>query len=170
MLTPAYIRTMAAYNAEMNRRLYGAAARLGDAERRGDGGAFWISIHGTFNHLLWGDLTWMSRFAGWPAPAVPIKESGRFIDDFGELRRRRAKTDADILAWSEGVSAAWLGEDQSWFSAAAERPMRAPRALLVAHFFNHQAHHRGQAHALLTRAGQDTGDTDLLLIVPTLPP
>jgi uncharacterized damage-inducible protein DinB len=34
MITPTYIRTMAEYNAEMNRRLYGAAARLLDAERR----------------------------------------------------------------------------------------------------------------------------------------
>jgi uncharacterized damage-inducible protein DinB len=52
MITPAYIRTMAAYNAEMNRRLYGAAARLSDAERREPRGAFWGSIHGTLNHLL----------------------------------------------------------------------------------------------------------------------
>ena len=34
MITPAYVRTMAAYNAEMNRRLYGAAAGLSDDERR----------------------------------------------------------------------------------------------------------------------------------------
>ena len=53
MITPAYVRTMAAYNAEMNRRLYGAAARLSDAERRQPRGAFWGSIHGTLNHLLW---------------------------------------------------------------------------------------------------------------------
>ena len=30
--------------------------------------------------------------------------------------------------------------------------------------FNHQTHHRGQAHAMLTAAGQDTGDTDLWFI------
>ena len=47
MITPAYVPTMAAYNAEMNRRLYGAAARLSDAERRQPRGAFWGSIHGT---------------------------------------------------------------------------------------------------------------------------
>jgi uncharacterized damage-inducible protein DinB len=36
----------------------------------------------------------------------------------------------------------------------------------LSHFFNHQTHHRGQAHALLTAAGQQTGDTDLFLVVP----
>ena len=41
----------------------------------------------------------------------------------------------------------------------------APRRLLVTHFFNHQTHHRGQAHAMLTAAGENTGDTDLFLVV-----
>ncbi len=55
MITPAYVRLMADYNAEMNRRLYAAAARLSDAERKADRGAFWKSIHGTLMHILWGD-------------------------------------------------------------------------------------------------------------------
>ena len=74
MITPAYIRTMAEYNAEMNRRLYGAAARLSDAERRLPRGAFWGSIHGTLTHILWGDQQWMSRFDAWPRPSISIKE------------------------------------------------------------------------------------------------
>jgi uncharacterized damage-inducible protein DinB len=40
-----------------------------------------------------------------------------------------------------------------------------PRSFLVAHFFNHQTHHRGQAHALITASGEPTGDTDLFLVV-----
>ena len=55
MITPAYIRAMAEYNAEMNRRLYGAAARLSDAERRQARGAFWGSIHGTLNRLRYAE-------------------------------------------------------------------------------------------------------------------
>jgi uncharacterized damage-inducible protein DinB len=91
MITPAYIHAMAEYNAEMNRRLYGTAARLSDDERRLPRGAFWGSVHGTMT-----------------------------------------------------------------------------QGLLVTHFFNHQTHHRGQAHALLTAAGQETGDTDLFLVVPEI--
>ena len=82
MITPAYVRTMAAYNAEMNRRLYDAAGRLDEAERRASKGAFWSSIHGTLVHILWGDHQWMSRFDDWPRPATPIKESDRFVEDF----------------------------------------------------------------------------------------
>ncbi len=62
MITPSYVRTMATYNAEMNRRVFGAALRIPDEERRADRGVFWTSIHGTLCHLLWADRTWLSRF------------------------------------------------------------------------------------------------------------
>ena len=63
MITPGYVRTMAQYNTEMNRRIYAAAARLTDEQRREDRGLFWKSLHGTLCHLLWGDRQWMSRAA-----------------------------------------------------------------------------------------------------------
>ena len=91
---PEFVRTMAAYNAEMNRRIYAAAARLSDAERRKPRGAFWSSIHGTLCHLLWGDQAWMSRFDAWPKPAVVQKQSATLINDFDELRRLRSDADA----------------------------------------------------------------------------
>ena len=100
MITPAYVRLMAQYNAEMNRRLYAAAARLTDAERKADRGAFWQSVHGTLTHLVWGDTQWMSRFDGWPKPEVGQKQSAGMVDDFATLRARREQADADIIAWA----------------------------------------------------------------------
>jgi len=166
MISPSYVRLMADYNAEMNRRLYRAAARLSDAERNADRGAFWHSIHGTLAHLLWGDTQWMSRFDGWPKPEVGIKQSTDVCADFPSLRARREAADADIIAWAKRVDEVWLAEDLVWFSGAANKELRRPKGPLVVHFFNHQTHHRGQAHALLTACGQDTGDTDLFLVVP----
>jgi uncharacterized damage-inducible protein DinB len=168
MITPAYVRTMTAYNTEMNKRLYDAANRLSDAERRRDRGAFWHSIHGTLVHILWGDGQWMSRFDGWERPTTPIKESDRFIEDWTELCAARQKADADISRWAQNVDDKWLDADLTWFSGAANREVTAPKRLLVTHFFNHQTHHRGQAHTLLTAAGQSTGDTDLFLVVPEM--
>jgi uncharacterized damage-inducible protein DinB len=166
MITPDYVRMMAAYNTEMNRRLYRAAANLTDAERKADRGAFWKSIHGTLVHLYWGDCQWMSRFDGWEKPTVPIKQSATMIEDFDALRATRVKADADIEAWAGRVDDAWLAADLVWFSGAAQRELRRPKDKLVAHLFNHQTHHRGQAHALLTACGQETGDTDLFLVLP----
>lgn len=165
MITPSYVRTMAAYNAEMNRRLHGAAARLPDAARRADRGAFWRSIHGTLAHLVWGDSMWMSRFDAWPRPSVPLAASVGEGIPFADLSARRAEIDRGIEAWAARLDPAWLESDQVWFSAATGREMRKSRGLLVAHFFNHQTHHRGQAHALITGCGESTGDTDLIFII-----
>ncbi len=168
MITPAYCRTMAAYNSEVNRRLYAAASRLSDGERRAPRGAFWDSIHDTLVHILWGDSQWMSRFDGWPRPETPIKQSHHMIEDYNELCATRTKRDADIERWAARIDDAWLNGELTWFSAAANREVTAPKRLLVTHFFNHQTHHRGQAHALLTAAGQTTEDTDLFLVTPRM--
>jgi len=165
MITPGYVQTMAAYNAEMNRRIYAAAGLLTDADRREDRRAFWGSLHGTLNHLLWGDRIWMSRFAGWPKPKQGQKQSTQLYADFAHLSAARVAADADLLAWADGVGQAWLDQDLVWFSYSAQREMRQPHALLVTHMFNHQTHHRGQAHALLTHFGHDPGDTDLPLVL-----
>jgi uncharacterized damage-inducible protein DinB len=162
---PAYVRTMAAYNAEMNRRIYAAAQRLPEPERRLARGAFWGSIHGTLCHLLWGDQMWMSRFDDWPKPTISQKDSARLIDDFGELARARINADERISSWAERLSAQWLAQEQVWFSASINRELRQPRSLLVTHFFNHQTHHRGQVHAMITSCGEKTGDTDLFLVL-----
>jgi uncharacterized damage-inducible protein DinB len=168
MITSAYVRTMATYNAEMNRRLYEAASRIPDDERKRDRGAFWGSIHGTLNHILYGDRSWMSRFDGWPRPEAGLKESAAVIDDFGTLRAARVDVDDGIIAWAWRLTDAWLEGTLFWHSNSANRDLATPRSLLVTHLFNHQAHHRGQAHALVTAAGQDTDDTDLFLLTPEI--
>jgi len=165
LVGPAFVRTMAAYNAEMNRRIYAAAQRMPDAERRLARGAFWGSIHGTLCHLLWGDRIWMSRFDGWEKPAVGQKDSPTLIADFDELHRARVDADGRISSWAERVTAPWLDAEQVWFSQSVNRELKQPRSLLVTHFFNHQTHHRGQVHAMLTACGEQTGDTDLFLLV-----
>ena len=165
MIKPGYVPTMAAYNAEMNRRLYAAAGRLSDAERKQSRGAFWSTIHGTLNHLLWGDLQWMARFDGWERPAQGMKQSTAMYDDFALLAAERTKVDARISGWAKQVQQDWLDQEQVWTSLSLNRELRQPRALLVMHLFNHQTHHRGQAHAMITAAGQQTGDTDLPLIL-----
>ncbi|WP_270933430.1 DinB family protein [Falsiroseomonas oryzae] len=165
MITPDWVRLMAAYNAEMNRRLYAAADGLAPAQRQADRGAFFGSIQGTLSHLLWGDRTWMHRFAAWEKPEGGIKSSPGLYADWSALKAARAEADAGIEAWAARLDAAWLDGTLSWSSAALGRDVTRPRWVLVTHFFNHQTHHRGQAHALLTAEGAATGDTDLPFIL-----
>jgi len=165
MISPDWCRMMAAYNGEMNRRLYAAAGSLDDAARRAERGAFWGSVHGTLSHLLWGDTIWMSRFDGWEKPPVGMQDSPRMVEEWAALQAARVAADARIEAWAGGLTPARLAAPLTWFSAVAQRETTMPLWVCVAHFFNHQTHHRGQVHALLTAAGGRTGDTDLPWVV-----
>lgn len=166
MIEPAFVRSMARYNAWQNENLYGAAATLDDAARRLDRGAFFRSIHGTLCHLLWADRMWLHRFAGTARPAGRIRESAELVEDWDDLAAQRCAFDAVIRDWAKELSRDWLAGELTWFSGATQREMRKPTGLLVAHLFNHQTHHRGQVHAMLTAAGARPGDTDLMLIAP----
>lgn len=168
MIDTAYVRTMARYNVWQNESLLTAAATLDDAARRQDRGAFFKSIHGTLCHLLWADRMWLSRFAGTPKPTHRIHESADLVADWADLVAQRQAFDVTILEWARGLSPEWLADDMVWFSGATQREMRKPRALLVVHLFNHQTHHRGQIHAMLTAAGARPDDTDLMLLEPNV--
>jgi uncharacterized damage-inducible protein DinB len=165
MITPAWCRLMAAYNSEMNRRIYAAAAEIPDEARRRDAGAFFGSLHGTLNHLLWADRMWMSRLAGWERPSVGIPGSTSLIGDFDELRAARFAADARIESWAAGITPDWLAGELTWFSGATQRERREKRRILLVHVFNHQTHHRGQAHCLITQNGVTPADTDLSFIL-----
>lgn len=167
MIDTGYVRAMARYNRWQNRSLYTAAAGLTDAARQADRGAFFGSIHGTLSHVLWGDTIWMSRFDGWTPPEVPGPQSASWIADWADLSARRAEADAGILDWAARITDADFQGTLAWYSGATGRDMERPRALCIAHFFNHQTHHRGQVHAMLTGAGARPDDTDLVFMPDT---
>jgi len=164
MIDVAYVQRMARYNRWQNENLYRVADALPDAERRRSRGAFFGSIHATLNHLLWADRIWMSRLAGTPQPAGGIPESVALVNDWDELKRERTAFDAVMQDWADRLDGAALAGELTWFSGAANREVRKPRWLLVTHMFNHQTHHRGQVHCMLTQAGGKPGDTDLPLM------
>jgi len=166
VIDTGYVRTLARYNAWQSESLLTAASALDDAARRQDRGAFFGSIHGTLCHLLWADRMWLSRFAGTPKPTLRIHESAALVADWTDLVAQRRAFDGTIATWARELSPEWLAGDQVWFSGATQREMRKPRALLVVHLFNHQTHHRGQVHAMLTAAGARPDDTDLMLLEP----
>ena len=161
MIDSAYVQRMARYNRWQNENLYGVADRLSEEARRQERGAFFGSIHKTLSHLLWADRIWMSRFTGEPRPPGGIPESVSLYPDWENLKSERNGFDGMILHWADGIDPAWLAADHSYYSGAIKRDVTKPRWLLIAHMFNHQIHHRGQVHCLLTQAGGKPHDTDL---------
>jgi uncharacterized damage-inducible protein DinB len=162
MIAPDYARAMASYNRWQNENIYGAAGTLSDAQRKENRGAFFGSIHGTLNHLLFGDQAWMSRFAGTPKPkAASISDSVAMHEAWEELKGERQAFDQVIIDWASTLDPRWLDGDLTWFSSAVGREVTKPKCLLVTHMFNHQTHHRGQVHCMLTQCGVEPGATDL---------
>lgn len=160
MITPAYVSRMARYNRWQNENLYGAADQLDDADRRADRGSFFQSIHATLSHVLWADELWMSRLSDWTAPTGGSREVPLY-DDWTDLKARRAAADNTFISWGDGLSQSDVDGDLEWYSGTLKRGMTSPRAICIMQVFNHQTHHRGQAHAMLTAAGVSPDDTDI---------
>lgn len=152
---------LARYNAWANHKLYHAAEGLPDHQYRADRGAFFKSLHGTLNHLLVSDRMWMARFAG--RPPLPARLDAIVFDDFDALRTARGEEDTRIITYVDGLDARALAGTFSF--QAQSMPGRYVQELGPAldHLFNHQTHHRGQAHAILTGLGAEAPGLDLAL-------
>jgi uncharacterized damage-inducible protein DinB len=141
-------QTWARYNTLANRRLYETCARLSGAERNKVRPAFFDSIHGTLNHIMVGDRIWLARFAGEEVPSTAL--DAILYEDFDELRRARMLEDQRIEAFASNLDEEFLNGTIR-YTNNEEKLYADPVDLLVMHFFNHQTHHRGQIHDMLTQ-------------------
>ncbi|HWK94079.1 MAG TPA: DinB family protein [Pseudolabrys sp.] len=154
----------AAYNAWCNERLYEAAAKVPDDEYRADRGAFFKSLHGTLNHLLVADRIWMRRFTG--AGEAPPALNTILFDRFEDLRAARRSQDVLINRYIDGLDQEKLtGMFRYKTVTTPQKTIEQPLAPALDHFFNHQTHHRGQAHALLTAIGGKDAAPSLDLLI-----
>ena len=154
-----HVRAMARYNQWMNSRLYELAASLSDEQRKKDMGAFFKSLHATFNHLLLADKIWMGRFGGESFVAKALNQE--LYADFAELRAERERMDRRIVEWADAMTLADWQADLRFTPITRPIEKVMPMWLVVTHFFNHQTHHRGQITTLFSQLGIDPGVTDL---------
>jgi uncharacterized damage-inducible protein DinB len=153
---------MADYNAWANGRLYGMARQLPDEQYRRDVGAYFKSVHGTLNHIMVADLIWMHRLTG--AGDHPKNLNAIVFDDLPSLWSARQQLDQRIITCVNSLSDAQL--EETWdYRTLNGTLQRQRRRETLAHLFNHQTHHRGQAHMILTVLGVCEPDgLDLLLM------
>jgi uncharacterized damage-inducible protein DinB len=152
---------LARYNGWANERLYGAAARLSDGDYRADRGAFFKSLHGTLNHLLVTDRIWMKRFTG--EGDAPTRLDAILFEQLADLREARRAEDARIEAFVAGLSEDALAGAIRYRTISNPADIEQPLLPALVHVFNHQTHHRGQAHAILTGLVGDAPSFDLIL-------
>jgi uncharacterized damage-inducible protein DinB len=138
----------AGYNAWCNERLYDAAAQIADADYRAPRGVYFTSLHGTLNHLMVGDRIWMKRFTG--VGEQPPSLDAILYDDFEALRAARRSQDVLISRYIDGLSGEDLNGTLRYRTGVNPQTIEQALSPALDHFFNHQTHHRGQAHALLS--------------------
>ncbi len=156
----AHYRMFGAYNAWANRRIYDAAAKLDDGQYRADRGAFFKSVHGTLNHLLVTDRVWMHRFTG--EGVAPARLDIILCDTLEELRQTREAEDRRITDYVEGLDDDRIAGTITYRRISTSETFEQKLGPALAHWFNHQTHHRGQVHALLTGLSGQAPELDLL--------
>ena len=178
MMTTAFLdnyRFLARYNRWMNQRLYSACESLTDAQRKADQGAFFKSMHHTLTHLVLADKMWLARFANQgvafaalPPELLAVPAGSDYTSDlhpdWADLKRTRDALDAAIEQWLADMPAKFLTSTMRYANTKGVKRAH-PAWQTMTHFFNHQAHHRGQMTTLLTQAGVDVGVTDLIALV-----
>jgi uncharacterized damage-inducible protein DinB len=160
-------KLLAAYNSWANTRLYDAAARLPERLYREDRGAFFGSVHRTLNHVLVADRIWLKRFGA--RDEAPGALDAILFDELAGLRAARETEDAGIAAYIERLTPEELEAPLTYRSLTNSGPFTQSLGSALLHFFNHQTHHRGQVHALMTAlAGRDAAPSlDLVLFQRT---
>ncbi|MDQ2704785.1 MAG: DinB family protein [Pseudomonadota bacterium] len=150
----------AAYNAWANGRIYEAASELGKEEFGRDAGAFFKSMRGTLNHLLVTDRIWMKRFTG--EGAAPASLDTILYVDFAKLRKARQVEDKRIVDWIGSLGEKAFAGRFTYMTVTDMRTVSQRLAPALSHLFNHQTHHRGQAHTILTVLGRPAPSLDLI--------
>ncbi len=146
--TYSYFQKLALYNKLANHRLYSVCAQLTDEERKVNRQVFFRSIHGTLNHILIGDRIWMMRFQGVVIPSTNLDSI--LYDNFDELWEARQEEDESIENFMAELDEIWLESEIDYVNNEGKEFSDETTTLLI-HFFNHQTHHRGQVHAMITQ-------------------
>ncbi|WP_374655280.1 DinB family protein [Dongia sp.] len=159
----SHFQTLARYNGWANRRLYAAVGALPAAEIAAPRTGFFPSLLKTLNHLVVADRIWLSRLTATPDPDVMALDQ-IVAADFADLSARRAALDERIIGVVNGLPPARLDEILVYKTMAGS-PFETPVDMVLAHMFNHQTHHRGQAHGMLSGTQAQPPSLDMIVFL-----
>jgi uncharacterized damage-inducible protein DinB len=139
-------RAMARNNAWANHRLLAACARLTQDELEAARTGFFPSLEATLNHILIIDWFYVDGLeGGWLGPKAWVDRMP--CATVAHLQREQGAVDRRLIAVCEALTEQSLGDFVRLNRDTRVQTERRDRLLL--HLFQHQVHHRGQAHAML---------------------
>ncbi len=154
----SHFEMLAHYNTLANQKIYEACSQLSDADLKQIRPAFFNSIYNTLNHIMVGDRIWMTRFQGDEIPSMGLDRI--LYEDFSELWEVRVKEDQKIEDFFKQLKVEFLTQSITYWNNAGDIH-EDPVPLLITHFFNHQTHHRGQVHNLLSQTSVKPPSLDM---------
>ena len=143
---------LAQFNAWANNRLHTICAELSENEIKLDRGAFFNSIFGTLNHILLVDILYRERLLGIASNFQTLDEI--LFDEFDELINKQMEEDKRWIEITKGLPRKSL-EDKIGFWTLLDKPDRweVPKHIYFTNLCQHQCHHRGQIHNMVSIAG-----------------
>jgi uncharacterized damage-inducible protein DinB len=158
----AHFQMLARYNSTANERLYAACAQLDDNEYRKPRAGSFGSIHALLNHILLGDRRWMGLFESGQRVTPPLNQI--LYDDFSKLRRERVREDVRVEAFFAHLDVAFWARSFAYTNNQGKDYVETAHVACT-HLFNHQTHHRGQVHVMLSQTTTNPPSLDLHRIV-----
>jgi uncharacterized damage-inducible protein DinB len=141
------LRAMAYNNAWANHRMLTACAKLTQADFEAPRTGSFPSIQATLNHILIIDRFYVDALEG--GTLGPAAWANRVpCPTVSELWPEQATVDHRLIAWCEALNDDGINQTIHVHRGTRVQTERADRLLL--HLFQHQIHHRGQAHAMLS--------------------
>lgn len=149
----AHFCELSLYNAWANRRLYSDALSLAPGLAQRNVGVYFGNLLATLQHVLQTDRAWIFILQGGALGTMVIPPAP---EELSVLKAVRMAQDEQIIAWIEAQDEAWFDQPFAFVSGLGGlkgMTYQGSNASALAHVFNHQSHHRGQAHAALTVLG-----------------
>lgn len=155
-----YFNTLGRYNRWANARLYQACGDLSIQDYAGPRPAFFGSIGNALNHLVVIDRMFCGRIGG--EPFAPQALDQVLYEDFGDLKAARVAQDEVILSLLDRFTDDDYDRPLVYRNSKGAR-FADPLPMFLGHMFNHQTHHRGQIHDMLSQTPVTPPSLDLLI-------
>ncbi len=160
-------RALARANALANHRLLTACVGLRKGEFEAPRTGFFPSLKATLNHILVVDWFYVDALEGGALGPAAYADEVPF-DTPAELRDAQAAVDHRLITFCRELGPEDLNRPVQILRESGPIELDGVAAVLL-HLFQHQIHHRGQAHAMLAGTSVPPPQLDEFLLVEDAP-